>query len=71
MRRAMLGVTDPRITNAVAEYARLGTLHGSKQAALDMLDKHWAEVKAAGEGASDGAASQVQLLTLRDAKALT
>ena len=68
MRRAVLGVTDVRVTNAVAEYARLarlgGALHGSKQAALDMLNKHWAEVKAAGEGASEGAASQLQLRML-------
>ena len=63
MRRAVLGVTDVRVTNAVAEYARLARLdapHGSKQAALDLLNKHWAEVKGAAEGASEGAAFQVQ-----------
>lgn len=64
MKRAALGPTNPTTTRSLAEHARMEALHGSKQAALEMLNRQLAEMKAASGDTSEGAASQLQLHTL-------
>ena len=64
MKRAACGPANPTTTRSLAEHARLEALHGSRQAALEMLNRHLAEVRAASGDTSEGAGSQLQLRML-------